>query len=56
MTDQIDLKNTVEELAGIIVNLNAEMIMLKARVEEMQDQLDAVYIKPNIVGHKQETT
>jgi len=55
MSDQIDLKNTVDELAGIIVNLNGEMIKMKSQIEEIKDQLDAVYVKANVVGHNQET-
>ena len=53
MSDQIDLKNTVDELASIIVNLNGEMIKLKAQVADIQDQLDSVYIKTNLISHEQ---
>ena len=55
MTEEIDLNSKLDTLASIIVTLNGEMILLKAKVDEMQDQLDAVYIKPNLVSHDKGT-
>ena len=52
MTEEIDLKSKIDSLSKIIMTLNGEMILLTSRVDEMEDQLDSVYLKSNIVSHE----
>jgi hypothetical protein len=52
MSDDINLKSKIDSLERLIMTLNGEMILLRGRVDELEDQLDSVYIKSNIVSHE----